>query len=112
VLTQLELATADVAAARDVLTLTSPLAGTVTEVIARPGMIPSSGDPLVRVADLSQLVVYLRVSASEAAEIREGQPARSRPLHGARAGCGASRCRPIPRRASSRSRSLSRRRPG
>jgi membrane fusion protein, multidrug efflux system len=74
--TQLELAAADVAAARDILTLTSPLAGTVTEVIARPGMIPSSGDPLVRVADLSQLVVYLRVSAAEAAEIREGQPAR------------------------------------
>jgi RND family efflux transporter MFP subunit len=75
--TQLELATADVVAARDILSLTSPLAGTVTEVLARPGMIPSSGDPLVRVADLSQLVVYLRVSAAEAAEIREGQPARA-----------------------------------
>lgn len=75
--TQLELATADVVAARDMLTLTSPLAGTVTEVIARPGMIPSAGDPLVRVADLSQLVVYLRVSAAEAAEIRRGQRARA-----------------------------------
>ncbi len=74
-LTQLELARADVAAAGDVLTLTSPLAGTVTEVTARPGMIPSAGDPLVRVADLSQLVVYLRVGAAEAAEIREGQRA-------------------------------------
>jgi RND family efflux transporter MFP subunit len=74
--TQLELATADVVAARDILSLTSPLAGTVTEVIARPGMIPSSGDPLVRVADLSQLVVYLRVSAAEAAEIRQGQRAQ------------------------------------
>jgi membrane fusion protein, multidrug efflux system len=76
VLTQLELASADLAAARDVLLLTSPLAGTVTEVVARPGMIPSAGDPLVRVADLSRLVVYLRISASEAAEIQEGQPAR------------------------------------
>jgi RND family efflux transporter MFP subunit len=75
-LTQLELATADVVAARDILSLTSPLAGTVTEVIARPGMIPSAGDPLVRVADLSQLVVYLRVAAAEAAEIRQGQSAR------------------------------------
>jgi RND family efflux transporter MFP subunit len=74
-LTQLELARADLAAAGDVLTLTSPLAGTVTEVIARPGMIPSPGDPLVRVADLSQLVVYLRVGANEATEIREGQRA-------------------------------------
>jgi RND family efflux transporter MFP subunit len=75
-LTQLELARADAAAAGDLLTLTSPLAGTGTEVTARPGMIPSAGDPLVRVADLSQLVVYLRVSATEAAEIREGQTAR------------------------------------
>jgi hypothetical protein len=39
-------------------------------------MIPTSGDPLVRVADLSQLVVHLRVSAAEVAEIREGQAAR------------------------------------
>lgn len=76
-LTQLELASADLAAASDILTLTSPLAGTVTEVIARPGMIPSAGDPLVRVADLSRLVVYLRVSAAQAAELNVGQPARS-----------------------------------
>lgn len=80
-LTRLELAEADLSAARDALALTSPLDGTVTEVIARQGMIPSSGDALVRVADLSRLVVYLRVSAGEAAEIREGQRARvaSRP---------------------------------
>jgi membrane fusion protein, multidrug efflux system len=76
-LTQLELARADVAAATDMLSLTSPLNGTVTEVVARPGMIPSPGDPLVRVADLSRLVVYVRVSATQAAELREGQPARS-----------------------------------
>lgn len=74
--TQLELARADLAAARDALALTSPLAGTVTEVTARPGMIPSPEDPLVRVADLSQLVVRLNVSAREASAIREGQPAR------------------------------------
>jgi RND family efflux transporter MFP subunit len=75
-LTQLELARADLAAARDPLQLTSPLTGTVTEVLVRPGMVPRSGDPLVRVADLSQLIVYLQVSAAEAAGIREGQPAR------------------------------------
>lgn len=74
--TQLELASADVAAARDMLALTSPLAGTVTEVIARPGMIPSPGDPLVRVADLSRIVVRLGVSAADAALIRTGQDAR------------------------------------
>jgi RND family efflux transporter MFP subunit len=76
-LTQLELASADVAAASDMLSLTSPLAGTVTEVIARPGMIPASGDPLVRIADLSRLVIYLRVSAAQAAELQAGQPART-----------------------------------
>jgi RND family efflux transporter MFP subunit len=75
-LTHLELATADVVATRDITTLTSPLAGTVTEVNARPGMIPSAGDALVRVADLSRLVVYLRVSAAEAADIRQGQRAQ------------------------------------
>ncbi len=75
-LTQLELANADYEAAADVLRLSSPLAGVVTEVMARPGMIPSAGDPLVRVADLSELVVYLRVGADEVREIREGQPAR------------------------------------
>jgi RND family efflux transporter MFP subunit len=74
--TQLELATADVVAVRDMLSLTSPMAGTVTEVLARPGMIPSSGDPLVRIADLSRLAVYLHVGAAEAAEIRQGQRAR------------------------------------
>lgn len=75
-LTQLQLATQDVAAAQDDLALASPLAGTVTDVPARPGMIPTAGDPLVRVADLSQLVVRLQVGAREAAEIQEGQPAR------------------------------------
>lgn len=75
-LTQLELASADAVAAADLTTLTSPLTGVVTEVQARPGMIPSPGDPLVRVADLSELVVYLRVSATDVREIREGQRAR------------------------------------
>jgi membrane fusion protein, multidrug efflux system len=75
--TQAELAQADLAAARDALALTSPLNGTVTEVPARPGMIPESGEALVRIADLSRLLVRLRVSASQAAEIREGQPARA-----------------------------------
>lgn len=74
--TQLELARADLAAAGDALALTSPLSGTVTDVAARPGTIPNPGDPLVRVADLSELVVQLRVSSAEAADIQEGQQAR------------------------------------
>lgn len=88
--TQLELARADLAAAQDVLTLTSPLAGTVTEVVARPGMIPSPGDALVRVADLSELVVYIRVSASEAAALRQGQTAALAGTQGSAARGGGS----------------------
>lgn len=76
VVTAYELAEADLAAVRDVAVLTSPLTGTVTEVLVRPGMIPSPGDPLVRVADLSGFVVRARINAADAAAIREGQPAR------------------------------------
>jgi membrane fusion protein, multidrug efflux system len=75
-LTRLDLASADLSAAGEALSLTSPLSGVVTEVIARPGMVPSTGDPLVRVADLSQLVVFVRVSAAQAMEMRQGLPAR------------------------------------
>jgi membrane fusion protein, multidrug efflux system len=75
--TQLELAAADLAAARGVLALTSPLSGTVTDVPARPGMIPAPGDVLVRIADLSRIAVFLRVTAGEAAELRVGQLART-----------------------------------
>lgn len=74
--TQLELARADLAAASDPATITSPLDGTVTEVIARAGMIPRNGDPLVRVADLSESIVRLRLSAGEVGRLRVGQPAR------------------------------------
>lgn len=74
--TQLELARADLAAASDPSTLTSPLDGTVTELIARPGMIPRNGDALVRVADLRESIVRLRLSATEVARLRVGQPAR------------------------------------
>lgn len=74
--TQLEMATADVAAARDALGVTSPLTGTVTEVMAREGMIPSPGDPLARVADLSEFAVRAHVSAADAASLERGQPAR------------------------------------
>ncbi len=73
---QLELAEAERDAARDMLVLTSPLTGIVTELPARPGMVPAAGDPLARVADLSRLVVRLAVSTSEAAELAVGDAAR------------------------------------
>lgn len=75
-LTQLELAREDLAVAREDLVLESSLAGTVTEVTARPGMIPDVGEPLVQVADLSRLVVRIHVSAADARQIEAGQPAR------------------------------------
>jgi RND family efflux transporter MFP subunit len=74
--TRYQMARDDVAAAGEMLALTSPLSGTVTEVTARPGMIPSPGDPLVRVADLSRLVVRLHMSAADVREIEAGAPAR------------------------------------
>jgi RND family efflux transporter MFP subunit len=74
--TQFDLAQGDVAATRDALALTSPLAGVVTEVPARAGMIPASNEALVRIADLSRLLVRLRVSADQAGEMRTGLPAR------------------------------------
>lgn len=77
VVSQHEMAEADAAAIRASLELTSPLAGMITEVLARPGLVTRSGDPLVRVADLSQRMVYLHVSAADAAELRAGQPARA-----------------------------------
>jgi RND family efflux transporter MFP subunit len=77
VVTAYEMARDDLAAARDALFLDSPLAGTVTEVIARPGMVPNAGDPLIRVADLSERIVRLRVNASAARALEVGQPART-----------------------------------
>ncbi len=76
VLVREELAREELATVRDALELTSPLAGTVTEVMARPGVVPDPGDPFVRIADLSGLVVRSRVSASRAQAIRPGQRAR------------------------------------
>lgn len=73
---QYEIARDDLAGLRENLELDSPLAGTVTAVPARPGQVPSPGDPLVRVADLSALTVTLRVGASAAGAIDVGQPAR------------------------------------
>ncbi len=77
VVTAYEIARDDLAAAREAIALDSPLTGTVTEVDARPGMVPSPGDPLIRIADLSERVVRLRVNASAARAFEIGQPART-----------------------------------
>lgn len=77
VTTQHELAVADLAAVRAMVELTSPLSGTVTEVLARPGLVTRGGDPLVRVSDLGEVLVYLHVSPADATELRAGQAARA-----------------------------------
>lgn len=74
--TQHALAVADLAAARAPLELTSPLTGTVTEVTARPGQVARSGEGLVRVADLSELHVFLHLSGADVEGLRTGLPAR------------------------------------
>lgn len=76
--TQLDVAAANRAAAADILELKSPIDGVVTELAAKPGSIPDLGAPLVRVADLSALIVTLRVSSKDVAELRAGQLARTR----------------------------------
>lgn len=75
--TQHALAVADLAAARAPLELTSPLSGTVTEVTARPGQVARSGEGLVRVADLSELHVFLYMSGADVTGLGSGQPARA-----------------------------------
>jgi RND family efflux transporter MFP subunit len=74
--TQHALARADLAAAGAPLELTSPLSGTVTEVTAQPGLVARSGEGLVRVADLSELHVFLHLSGADVEGLRTGLPAR------------------------------------
>jgi len=73
--TALEVATANRDAARLSVELTSPIDGIVTDVIESRGTVPSPGDPLVRVSDLSRVQVRLQVSPQQARELAIGQPA-------------------------------------
>lgn len=74
-LTALRMAEANLEAARKSVVLTSPIAGTVTDVLVTQGSVPSSGDPLVRVSDLSRLQVLLQVSPEQRGELAMGQRA-------------------------------------
>lgn len=73
--TALRVADANLAAARKNVVLTSPIAGTVTDVRVTVGAMPSAGDPLVRVSDLSRVQVLLQVSPTQARELAAGQEA-------------------------------------
>jgi RND family efflux transporter MFP subunit len=74
-LTALSVAEANLAAAMRAVDLTSPIAGVVTDVIETRGTVPSPGDPLVRVSDLSRIQVLIQVSTSQSRELGIGQQA-------------------------------------
>lgn len=66
---------ANLEAARRSVELTSPIDGIVTDILETRGTVPSSGDPLVRVSDLSRVQVLLQVSTSQSRELAMGQQA-------------------------------------
>lgn len=73
--TALSMAEANLAAARRSVELTSPIDGVVTDILETRGTVPSSGDPLIRVSDLSRVQVLLQLSTSQSREIALGQQA-------------------------------------
>ncbi len=79
--TNLRVAEANLEAARRSVDLVSPIDGVVTDVLVTRGTMPESGDPLLRVSDLSRLQVVLQVSPEQARELAVRQPA-SLPDHG------------------------------
>ncbi|TVR50303.1 MAG: efflux RND transporter periplasmic adaptor subunit [Gemmatimonadales bacterium] len=74
--TRMELARADREALSGTTDGIAPIAGLVSEVPARVGMIPTQGDALVRIVDDSAWRIPLRVSPDQAAELQAGQAAR------------------------------------
>ncbi len=73
--TQLSVAEANLEAARRSVDLTSPIAGVVTDILETRGSVPSPGDPLVRVSDLSRVQVLLQLSTAQSREVELGQQA-------------------------------------
>jgi membrane fusion protein (multidrug efflux system) len=74
-LTALSVAAANLEAARRSVDLISPIGGIVTDILETRGTVPSPGDPLVRVSDLSRVQVLLKLSTSQSRELALGQQA-------------------------------------
>ncbi|HXI31276.1 MAG TPA: efflux RND transporter periplasmic adaptor subunit, partial [Vicinamibacterales bacterium] len=55
--------------------ITSPIDGVVTDLPLYPGEMPPSGQPIVTVMDLSQVIARAHVSPAEAAELKVGNDA-------------------------------------
>jgi len=72
--TGLRVAESNLDAARKAILLTSPISGTVTDILVTPGSFPESGDPLVRISDLSRVQLLLKVSPDQRRELALGQP--------------------------------------
>jgi len=73
--TALAVAEANLDAARRSIVLTSPIEGIVTDILETRGTVPSPGDPLLRVSDLSRMQVLLQVSTDQARELSVRQRA-------------------------------------
>lgn len=71
--TALQVAEANLEAARKSVVLTSPIPGVVTDIPVTVGSYPAPGDPLVHISDLSRVQVILQVSPGQREELEEGQ---------------------------------------
>jgi membrane fusion protein (multidrug efflux system) len=72
-MTALRVAEANLQVAQRAITLTSPIAGVVTDILETVGAFPDVSDPLVRVSDLSRLRLTFDVSPEQARELSVGQ---------------------------------------
>ena len=73
--TALSVADANLEAAQRAIVLTSPIDGIVTDILETQGSFPGSGDPLMRISDLSRVQVLLGVSPGQREELAVGQRA-------------------------------------
>ena len=74
--TGLRVAGANLEAARRSVDLVSPIDGVVTDILLTRGSMPESGDPLMRVSDLSRVQVLIQASVEQVRELAVGHPAR------------------------------------
>jgi len=63
---------------REMLTVTAPISGTVTEVLITPGEVAARGAPLLTLADLTKLMITVYVSEPDVVHVKLGQPVEIR----------------------------------
>jgi RND family efflux transporter MFP subunit len=72
--TGFEVAKANFNSARQSIEITAPFEGVVTDIYVRIGDEVAPGLPIVEIADVGALRLYLEVSSSQAAQLETGQP--------------------------------------